>query len=74
MKTPHRRGVSRHYSITPATPKHFQFGRVIAEERTGNRTSLPWKLSVGRYLALGATLNEATADLFAKVISGNPLA
>lgn len=74
MKTPHRRGVSRHYSITPvSTPKHFQFGRVIAEHRA-QRTSLPWKMSVGRYLALGATLNEATADLFAKVISGNPLA
>ena len=72
MKTPHRRGVSRHYSITPA-PKHFQWGNVVAEQRDG-RTSLPWKMSVGRYLALGATLNDATADLFAKVISGNPLA
>ena len=73
MKTPHRRGVSRHYSITPVAPKHFQYGRVIAEQRN-HQTTIPWKMSVGRYLALGATLNEATADLFAKVISGNPLA
>lgn len=72
MKTPQRRRPSAHYHITAVRPKHFQFGRVITEQR--NNTALTWKLSVGRYLALGATLNEATADLFAKVVSGNPLA
>jgi len=29
---------------------------------------------VGRYLALGSTLNEATIELFAKVATGDPLA
>jgi hypothetical protein len=72
MKTPHRRGVSRHYSITPVAPKHFRDGQVVVEER--QRTSLPWKLSVGRYLALGSTLNEATIELFAKVVTCDPLA
>jgi hypothetical protein len=74
MKTPQRRASSRHFSITPAArPEHFQYGRVVTEQRN-HQTTIPWKMSVGRYLALGATLNEATADLFAKVISGNPLA
>jgi hypothetical protein len=72
MKTPHRRGVSRHYSITSAAPKHFRDGQVVAEERSN--TSIPWKLSVGRFLALGTTLNEATIELFAKVVTGDPLA
>ena len=72
MKTPQRRASSRHYSITAARPQHFQFGRVVTEERSN--TSLPWKLSVGRYLALGASLNEATIELFAKVVTGDPLA
>ena len=69
MKTPQRRASSRHYSIT----QHFQDGRVVAEQRN-HHTTIPWKVSVGRYLALGTTLNEATAELFAKVVSGNPLA
>lgn len=72
MKTPQRRALSRHYSITAVRPRHFQFGKVVAEERSN--TSIPWKLSVGRFMALGATLNEATAELFAKVLTGNPLA
>jgi len=71
MKTPQRRGVSRHYSIT-RPPQHFRDGQVVVEQR--ERTSLPWKLSVGRYLALGSTLNEATIELFAKVVTGDPLA
>lgn len=70
MKTPQRRRPSAHYTIT--RPQHFQFGQVVAEER--NNTTIPWKLSVGRFMALGTTLNEATAELFAKVVSGNPLA
>ena len=74
MKTPVRRRASRHFTVQPAArPQHFQFGRVVTEQRN-HQTSIPWKISVGRYLALGATLNEATADLFAKVVSGNPLA
>ena len=72
MKTPQRRASSRHYSITAARPEHFQFGHVVAEERSN--TSIPWKLSVGRFLALGTTLNEATIELFAKVVTGDPLA
>ena len=72
MKTPQRRASSRHYSITAVRPEHFQFGRVVAEERSN--TSIPWKLSVGRFLALGTTLNEATIELFAKVVTGDPLA
>ena len=72
MKTPHRRRPSAHYHITAVRPRHFRDGQVVTEQR--NNTAIPWKLSVGRYLALGATLNEATAELFAKVVSGNPLA
>lgn len=72
MKTPQRRASSRHYSITAVRPQHFREDAVVTEQR--NNTAIPWKLSVGRYLALGATLNEATAELFAKVVSGNPLA
>ena len=71
MKTPQRRRSSRHFTIE--RPEHFQWGKVVAEHRE-TKTSLPWKLSVGRYLALGATLNEATADLFTKVLTGTPLA
>jgi hypothetical protein len=72
MKTPHRRASSRHYSITAVRPQHFREDAVVTEERSN--TSLPWKLSVGRYLALGATLNEATIELFAKVVTCDPLA
>ena len=70
MKTPQRRRPSAHYTIT--RPRHFRDDQVVAEERAN--TSLPWKLSVGRYLALGTTLNEATIELFAKVVTGDPLA
>ena len=73
MKTPQRRASSRHYSITAARPEHFQDGRVVAEQRN-HHTAIPWKLSVGRFLALGTTLNEATIELFAKVVTGDPLA
>jgi hypothetical protein len=72
MKIYTPRRPSRHYSITAVRPQHFQAGRVVAEER--ENTTLPWKLSVGRYLALGASLNEATIELFAKVVTGDPLA
>lgn len=71
MKTPQRRRPSRHFTIT-RPPQHFREDAVVTEERSN--TSLPWKLSVGRYLALGATLNEATIELFAKVVTGDPLA
>lgn len=71
MKVPNRRRPSAHFTIT-RPPQHFRDGQVVVEQR--ERTSLPWKLSVGRYLALGTTLNEATIELFAKVVTGDPLA
>lgn len=68
MKVPNRRLPSQHFTITPKV-QHFLPDQVVVEER--RNTTLPWKLSVGRYLALGTTLNETTIELFAKVATGD---
>lgn len=52
-------------------PVHHRWNAVTVEQRDRS-PSLPWKASVGRYLALGATLNEAIANLFVKAITQNP--
>jgi hypothetical protein len=66
----HRHPVRKDIVIRPV---HHRWNAVTVEHRN-HGTSLPWKLSVGRFLALGATLNEATIELFAKVVTGDPLA
>ena len=62
------RAPSAHYSIRPVHHRDF----AVTVERRAKSPSLPWKASVGRYLALGASLNEAIANLFVKAITQNP--
>lgn len=57
-----------HFTIRPVHHRDF----AVTIERRTKSPSLPWKASVGRYLALGATLNEAIANLFVKAITQNP--
>lgn len=59
---------SADYTIRPVHHRDF----AVTVERRTKSPSLPWKASVGRYLALGATLNEAIANLFVKAITQNP--
>lgn len=57
------------YTLRPV--RHHRHSAVTIERRDKS-PSLPWKVSVGRYLALGTSLNEAIANLFVKAITNNP--